>query len=255
MLNDYIYYTSVVILLYQIFRAAWHWGKSFIEFMFGEQSKKFKPKIEKPRMFFHLITIGFSVTAFIQLTNFSDDVNYLNYIQLFYLIVIIFFGIMFHLTWCDIFKTRFVPAIKRSLNRPSSDFKSNYQYEEGIAIFRSLVSNGYLIYEDVNVQLNMEKQFIDILVKGVLPEKSLFYLQMNYHQINVIYERMLPRISQFPWDYFLRIFTDFEGEINLSSLQSSVSTAKKKMLIKKKNQYAREQNIIESIFLPTPKYG
>lgn len=248
-LLNVIYYTAAAILTYQIFRAWWHWGILFVKFMFDEPLNKFKSKVEKPRLFFHIVTVGLSLIAFFQLKN-SDL-----YLQFFFFIAILFFGVIFQLTWYDIFETRFVPAVKKRLNKSYSDFKSNYQYEEAIAVYRSLVSNGYLIYEDVNVQLIMEKQFTEILLKGVLPEKPLFSLQMDYLQINVVYERMLPRISQFPWDYFLRIFTDFKGDINLPALQSSVSRAKKKMIIKKKNQYAREQSIIESIFLSAPKYG
>ena len=254
-LLDVIYYTTAAIVVYQILRACWHWFKLFTLFMFDEGLSEYKPKLEKPRLFFHLITVTFSVIAYVQLGKPTFNPDVFVFLQFFYLIVVAFFGVMFQITWCEIFESRFIPSVKKTLNKSSSDFKSNYQYEEVITIYRSLISNGYLIYEDVNVQLNMEKQFVEILLKGVLPEKPLFSLQMNYHQIDVVYERMLSRISQFPWDYFLRIFTDFKGDINLPALQASASRAKKKMIIKKKNQYAREQSIIESIFLSTPKYS
>ncbi|MGX1753429.1 hypothetical protein [Sphingobacterium sp. NPDC055346] len=170
-LLNVIYYISAAIVAYQILRACLHWFLWFTRFMFDEGFSQFESKLEKPRMFFHIITIGLSLVAFMQL----KDAFLSPFISSFYFSAILFFGIVFYLTWRNIFETRFIPAVKKKLSRINSDFKSNYTHEESAIIFRSLVSNGYLIYDDITIQKEMEIQFIYILLNGILPQKSLFF--------------------------------------------------------------------------------
>lgn len=248
MLTNFIYYASASILSYQIIRAAFYWFHWFVKFMFDEGFHKFKSKIEKPRLFFHLNTIVFTIIVFIQLGNSAFQPNGSLYLQFLYLMAILFFGIMFHLTWCNIFEVTFIPSIKKSLNDLQLDFKSNISSEEARALFGGLVNKGFLTFDDVQNQKVMEKKFVDVFVYGILPDLPFFSLQMKNDQIAVLYNCFLERTDQFSRVKFSQIFTRKGNPINLDSLRSSKSRAQKNALRDKTKFYTDDQNIIEYLF-------
>ena len=207
MLNDFIYYTIAAILLYQILRAGWHWGILFVKFMFDEGLDDYNPKLEKPRLFFHLITITFSVVAFVQLGKPAFNPSVFIFLQLFYLLVVVFFGVLFQITWCKIFENRFIPLIKQKINRSQSDFKSKISIEEATNLFRGLVDNGFLLFENLENQIIMQKKFVDIFTSYILPDKPMFSLEMKNDLISVLIECFEKKDKRFSGEMFIQIFT------------------------------------------------
>lgn len=241
MLNDFIYYTTAAILLYQILRASIYWLNWFAKYMFDEGLDDYNPKLEKPRLFFHLIAITFSVIAFVQLGKPAFNPSFFIFLQFFHLLVVVFFGVMFQITWCKIFKTRFIPQIKEVIRRTNRKPKKIIISDEKIQkIFKGLILYGFISYDDFNEEVLMEKEFISIFSSRKFPDTPLFKLEMDNIQTHVLYKRFNAVGLSVTLDNMTKIFTNVNGIMNAKSISNSST--------QKTTDSAKDEELILSIF-------
>lgn len=227
MLNDFIYYTTTAILLYQILRAGWHWGILFVKFMFDEGLDGYNPKLEKPRLFFHLITITFSVVAFVQLGKPAFNPSVFIFIQLFYLLVVVFFGVMFQITWCKIFETRFIPIVRNTVSNFNKPPKPRISQEQGEKLYDRLINFGFLIYDNLDDQIKMKSIFVEVLKSGNVLDKQLFRLHMNNIQTCFFYKKLKTHLnSKFTLRFVLSVFENKNGSPSEKSVRESYDNRK-----------------------------
>ena len=241
MLNDFIYYTTAATLLYQILRAGWHWGIIFVKFMFDEGLEDYNPKLEKPRLFFHLNTIAFSLIAFIQLRDPASNTSL--YLHFFYLVAILFFGIMFLITWSNWFETRVLPKVREVIRNKAIRKKvQRNKITEQIAckIFDGLVSNGFMLYDDLKIQDLMKKKFIVIFGRNNCPFTPTFKLEMDNIQTHVLYQRLKAIDSSITLKKMTKIFTNENGIMTVKSLSNSYT--------QRKTENAKDEDLIHSLF-------
>ena len=218
-LLDVIYYTAAAILTYQIFRAWWHWGILFVKFMFDEGLEDYKPKLEKPRLFFHLNTITFSLIAFIQLRDTVSNSSL--YLHFFYLTAILFFGIIFQITWSNWFETKVLPKVREVIRNKAVQKKvqrSKITEQNACKIFDGLVLNGFMLYDDLKIQ----------------------DLKMDNIQTHVLYKRLKAIDSSITLKKMTEIFTNENEVMKVKSLSNSYT----QMTTDK----AKDEDLIHSIF-------
>lgn len=217
----------------------------------------FHTKVDKPRIFLFSIFLPLLFIIVSVINSFegfefkiNENVN-LIFNTLFCTSLISLFGVILLLLFKTLgssFENLYLPKVKEIVQKSTCDFKTKLSASDTEQIFKRLIKNGYLIYDDFDKEKEHSKVFVEVFVNGVLPSSPMFQLNMDYPQINVVYDCFQKITKDLDWIKFKKIFKSNENEINLSSRSSSVSRAKKSSIINKEKYYATDQNIIELIF-------
>lgn len=243
----------LILSIFCVFRVGNRCFRWYMEYSLNLKTT-FDSKVDKPRVFFislfvplmifslYLISIYTGSTTFHADYSIGNRILDVSYISTFLLLFMITGFLTFYL-FKPSFAELYLPQIQDKLDiEKSKTIVSDLNKNELEKIFNGLILKGYLNFEDIVEQKKTKELFIETFVLGIIPEKPLFSLEMDYPQLNVLYDCFKKRISEFNWNLFLKVF---DNTINFGSLYASVSRAKKKS---KSKYYATNHKEIEFFF-------
>lgn len=254
--NQYVSILKIfllIICIFCVFKICVVCFKWYMEYALNLKTT-FDSKVDKPRIFFislfvplmifslYLISIYKESNSFhgdFSVGNFIMDISYISIFLLLFMLTGYLTYYLFNPSFADLY----LPQIQDQLNKEKSkSIISDLNKNELEKIFNGLILKGYLSFEDIVEQNKTKELFIETFVLGVIPEKPIFALEMDYPQLNVLYECFKKRINAFNWGLFLSVFGN---TVNFGSLYASVSRAKKKS---KSKYYATNHKEIEYFF-------
>ncbi|WP_339656812.1 hypothetical protein [Flavobacterium frigidarium] len=138
-----------------------------------------------------------------------------------------------------------IPVQEISINNEKSkttyDFKIAYTKSELESFFEKLIDNNLIEIADSSEDLLDKELFVEVLSKGILPDRILFKLNMNNIQTGFFFNQLKINSSELTLEKFLKIFKNKNPNASPSSISSSKSKSKLANIDK-------QTDIIESIF-------